>query len=172
MKQSLLIYAVLINTKYEWYCSFGSLQSCSVQKTISLVETKQNEEKQELLQAINAERKRIVNELESKEKSEDLLISLMNMTFLVYENQVLELDEQIAEQQQLLKKLKTYKVMKTDSKMRITPLFWISGHRISGERTCSSEIITRNRRNQSFRFGTSNLPSLISNCHFSFTGRS
>ncbi|CAF1604478.1 unnamed protein product [Adineta ricciae] len=70
-------------------------------KTISLVETKQSEEKQVLLEAINSERKRIVNELE------------------MYENQILELDEQIAEQQQLLKKLKTYKDTEYPEKERV-----------------------------------------------------
>ncbi|UJR30117.1 hypothetical protein I4U23_017658 [Adineta vaga] len=70
-------------------------------KTISLVETKQIEEKQELLEAVNRERKRIVNELE------------------MYENQLSTLDQQIIECQQLLKRLKTYKDTEYPEKERV-----------------------------------------------------
>ncbi|CAF0850252.1 unnamed protein product [Adineta steineri] len=70
-------------------------------KTISLVETKQNEEKQELLNALIHERQQLANEVE------------------MYENQVVSLDNQISDCQQLLKQLKTYKDIEYPEKERI-----------------------------------------------------
>ncbi|CAF2800225.1 unnamed protein product [Rotaria sp. Silwood2] len=60
-------------------------------KTTSLVETKQNEEKQELLDIIDQERQTLANEVE------------------MYENQILSLENQLGDCQQFLKQLKTYK---------------------------------------------------------------
>ncbi|CAF0917110.1 unnamed protein product [Rotaria sordida] len=60
-------------------------------KTISLVETKQDEEKQELLDTIDQERQTLANEVE------------------MYENQISSLENQLGDCQQFLKQLKTYK---------------------------------------------------------------
>ncbi|CAF1256740.1 unnamed protein product [Rotaria magnacalcarata] len=60
-------------------------------KTAALVQTKQNKEKEELLDNIDQKRQALANEVE------------------MYENQVLTLENQIGDCQQFLKQLKTYK---------------------------------------------------------------
>ena len=72
-----------------------------------MVEKKQIEEKEELLDTIDQERLTLSNEVESKliERS----VSDILFPFLVYENQVLSLENQLGDCQQFLKQLKTYK---------------------------------------------------------------
>lgn len=106
---------VLINIKYESILKKQINDDChlSVQKTTTLVETKQNEEKQELLDQIERERQTLVNEVESKHlykyHSMNTHIRIIR-SLIVYENQVLTLENQLSDHQQLLKQLKTYKV--------------------------------------------------------------